>query len=388
VFVRQSTVEDLSFQAIYDTQLTQTANVSDPVKIAPPVGRSTARHPISQAVAENKQFQVANISVRQSTTGYPSLLDAIENKRMEAVNAGDSVNIAMQFQYTRPPSLSTLAKTLAQKHTNASTNKRKIVLCFPYNGEKNIVRRRITQHPEAYFVVSESLYGHNGEAKKQLYWPLHFPKQASEYIEHNQNMYDSSSVDGVWAQETSTRRILGRGVRNLYARAEIGDSDIVVVTDADEIVSNAALAWLQTHLRDGELAVADFEWFLYTHCHKHPKITSFRVAVTVKTLRLQFNWDAHKVRSTNTGIQQVHIDVTELGSHCSWCMDNSGIREKMCLNIEGSSWQSRGDSYVFTDEELNRLRLSGTWFDGKLHGLCQCTTEQIIAEMKTYDNAV
>jgi len=368
VFVRQSTVEDLSFQTISETKLIQAANVSDRVKIAlqsTPVRRSTARHPILQA--ETKQFQIANVSVRQSTAGHPSLLPALD----------------MQFEYMRPHSPSTLAQT----RTNASTSKRKIVFCFPYNGEKMIVRQRITLHPEALFVVSESLYGHNGGVKKQLYWPLHFPEQASEYIQHNQNRYDASSADGVWAQETSTRRILGRGVRNLYGRAEIGDNDIVVVTDADEIVSTAALAWLQTHLRDGELAVADFQWFLYTHCYQHPKITSIKVAVTVKTLRLQFNWDAHKVRSTNTGIQKVHIDVTELSSHCSWCMGNSGIREKMRLNIEGSSWQSRGHSYVFTDAELNRLRLSGTWFDGNLHGRRQCTTEQIIAEMATHDNA-
>jgi len=60
----------------------------------------------------------------------------------------------------------------------------------------------------------------------------------------------------------------------------------------------------------------------------------------------------------------------------------------MRLNIERSSWQSRGHSYVFTDAELTRLRLSGTWFDGNLHGRRQCTTEQIIAKMATHDNAM
>jgi len=302
---------------------------------------------------------------------------ASENKWVQVANASLLVQV-------HPPPLATISQT----HTNTSMRQRKIVFCFPYNGEKTIVRKRITQHPGALFVVSESLYGHNGEAKKQLYWPLHFPLQESEYIQHNQNMYRASSADGVWAQETSTRRILGNGVRNLYMRAEIEDDDIVVVTDADEIVSPAALVWLQTHLRHGELAVADFQWFLYTHCYQHPKIISIKMAVTVKTLRLQFEWDAHRIRSTNTGISRVHIDVTELSSHCSWCMGNNGIREKMRLNIEGSSWQSRGHSYVFTDVELNRLRLSGTWFDGKLHGSRRCTTEQIIAEMATHDSAV
>ena len=111
----------------------------------------------------------------------------------------------------------------------------------------------------------------------------------------------------------------------------MGCVDIVVVTDADEIVSPAALVWLQTYLRHGELAVADFQWFLYTHCYQHPKIISIKMAVTVKTLRLQFEWDAHRIQSTNTGISRVHIDVTELSSHCSWCMGNNGIREKMRL---------------------------------------------------------
>jgi len=130
-------------------------------------------------------------------------------------------NVSVSVQVHPPP-----PATLPQTHTNTTTRQRKIVFCFPYNGEKTIVRKRITQHPGALFVVSESLYGHNGEAKKQLYWPLHFPLQESEYIQHNQNMYRASSADGVWAQETLTRLILGNGVRNLYMHAEIEDDTL------------------------------------------------------------------------------------------------------------------------------------------------------------------
>jgi len=264
---------------------------------------------------------------------------------------------------------------------------RKIVLCFPYNGEKHIVTTRISRQPEALIVVSESFYGHNGIAKNGLLWPMHFPNHTSEYVILHEKVFNASSVDGRWAQETTTRRILGNGVRNLYTRGEITDNDIVVVTDADEIVSSSALSWLQTHLKHDTLAVADFQWFLFTHCYQHRNVVRLPVAVTVQTLRLRLKWDTQKVRSSPRGLSTVHIAVDEVSSHCSWCFGNTGIREKMRLNIEGSSWQSRGPSYVFSDVELNHMRFSGLWFDGKIHGIRRCTPQQITTEMTLYDES-
>jgi hypothetical protein len=261
------------------------------------------------------------------------------------------------------------------------------VLCFPYNGEKHMVNTRIARQPDALIVVSESLYGHNGIAKNGLFWPLHFPDHTNEYVVLNEKVYNESTVDGRWAQETTTRRILGNGVRNLYKRGEITDNDIVVVTDADEIVSSSALSWLLTHLKHDTLAAADFRWFLFTHCYQHHKIVRLSVAVTVQTLRLRLKWDTHKVRSSPQWLLPVHIAVDEVSSHCSWCLSNTGIREKMRLNIEGSSWQSRGPSYVFSDVELNHMRFSGLWFDGNIHGIRRCTPQQITTEMTLYDES-
>jgi|AntRauMFilla1563_2_1112583.scaffolds.fasta_scaffold02550_5 hypothetical protein len=262
---------------------------------------------------------------------------------------------------------------------------RKIVFCFPYNGEKHTVLKRLSQQPDALVVVSESLYGHNGALKKTLYWPLHFPNHNAQYVTLDKKVFEASSSDGIWAQETMTRRILGESVRNLYTRGEITDNDVVIVTDADEIISSAALSWLRIHLKHDELAVAAFRWFLFTHCYEHPRIVKLNTACTVRTLRMRFEWDSHKIRSTNQGMTLVDIPVKEMSEHCSWCFGNTQIREKMRLNIEGSSWQSRGPSYVFSNAELNHMRSMGLWFDGNVHGKRICTQRQIDTEMKMYD---
>ena len=262
---------------------------------------------------------------------------------------------------------------------------RKIVLCFPYNGEKHAVLKRLSQQPDALVVVSESFYGHNGALKKTLYWPLHFPNHNAHYVTLDKKVFEGSSLDGIWAQETMTRRILGEGVRDLYTLGAITDDDIVIVTDADEIISSTALSWLRIHLKHNELAVAAFRWFLFTHCYEHPRTVKLNTACTVRTLRMRFKWDSRKIRSTNQGMTLVDIPVKEMSEHCSWCFGNTQIREKMRLNIEGSSWQSRGPSYVFSNAELNHMRSMGLWFDGNVHGKRICTQRQIDTEMKMYD---
>ena len=86
----------------------------------------------------------------------------------------------------------------------------------------------------------------------------HFAGQRAEYVPQHNNRFEDASERGRWAQEGSIRSILGLGVRSLYERGEVSDDDIVVVTDADEVMAPEALAWLQTHLRHNETAVVEF----------------------------------------------------------------------------------------------------------------------------------
>jgi hypothetical protein len=261
---------------------------------------------------------------------------------------------------------------------------RKLVLCFPYSGEYAMVKRRLAQSPGALLVVSESLYGHNGLRKQNFSWPAHFAGRAAEYVQHQGNLYDTASARGRWAQEVSIRSVLGRGVRALYERGEIGDNDIVVVTDADEVLAPEGLAWLQAHLRHNETAVAEFRWFLFTHCYEHRHATTVQVAVTLQTLRVTYRWDTHRVRRVHGSLPVVHIPAPERGWHCSWCFGNRAIRDKMRLNIEPSSWASRGPSYVYADAELDRMRAAGTWFDGTAHGAPRCSPRELAAEIAQY----
>jgi len=261
-----------------------------------------------------------------------------------------------------------------------NTSVRRVILAFPYNGERVTVARRLAQSPHALYVVSESPYGHNG-LLKQMHWHKDFPVQSVEYMRLGEKLFKASSPNTTWFQEVMARTILGQGVRNMYVRGEISDNDVVVVTDADEVVSPEALVWLQTHLQHDVVAVAGFRWFLWTHCYEYPQRQHLKVATTVQTLRVRLKWDAHLIRKREHGLHRVSIGVSDAGSHCSWCFGNGGIREKMRVNIETSSWVSHGTPRVYSDKQLDHLRATGTWFDGVAHGPCRCSPAQIASEM-------
>jgi len=74
--------------------------------------------------------------------------------------------------------------------------------------------------PPALIVVSESLYGHNGNLEKMWTWPLHFKALTSEFLKQIKKVYEPSSPDGRMSQETLTRRFLETGVHNLYQKRE------------------------------------------------------------------------------------------------------------------------------------------------------------------------
>jgi len=274
----------------------------------------------------------------------------------------------------------TLPYTLDTAVQTTNTSVRRVILAFPYNGERVPVARRLAGSPHALVVVSESEYGQNG-LPKAMHWHADFRTQAAEYMWLANNFYSQSSRDAEWNQESAARTLLGDGIRNLYTRGEISDNDVVVVTDADEVVSPEALAWLQAHLEHDVLAVAGFRWFLWTHCHEYPHQQKIKVATTVQTLRVRLKWDANLIRRKEPGLGRTTIDVADAGTHCSWCFGTRGIREKMRVNIESWQWTSKETPRAYSDRELDRLRATGTWFDGKAHGPCRCSRAQIAAEM-------
>jgi len=256
----------------------------------------------------------------------------------------------------------------------------RVILAFPYNGERVPVARRLAQSPHALYVVSESPYGHNG-LLNQMHWHEDFPTHRAEYMRLREKLFNTSSPDSTWSQESMARIILGQGVHNMYARGEISDNDMVVVTDADEVVSPEALAWLQMHLQHDVVAVSGFLWFLWTHCYEYPRKQELWVAATVRTLRVTLNWDTTRILRKEYNIHRVPISVADAGSHCSWCFGNGGICEKMRVNIETSSWVSNGTPRMYSDTKLNHLRATGTWLNGVAHDPCRCSPAQIAAEM-------
>jgi len=262
------------------------------------------------------------------------------------------------LETTRPYKLPTYTEAVRCEPLK-NTSVRRVILAFPYNGERVPVARRLAQSPHALYVVIESPYGHNG-LLKQMHWHEDFPTHRAEYMRLGEKLFNASAPDTTWFQESMARMILGQGVHDMYARGETSDDDVVVVTDADEVVSPEALAWLQTHLQHDVVAVAGFRWFLWTHCYEYPQKQELRVAATVRTLRVTLNWDTTLIRRKEFNLHRVSISVADAGSHCSWCFGNGGIREKMRVNIETSSWVSHGTPRVYSDNQLDHLRATGT----------------------------
>jgi len=64
------------------------------------------------------------------------------------------------------------------------------------------------------------------------------------------------------------------------------------------------------------MTVAEFQWFLFTHCYEHHQPTAVQVAVTVQTLRVQDRWDAHRVRCAHGSLAIMHIVAPQRGWHC------------------------------------------------------------------------
>lgn len=264
----------------------------------------------------------------------------------------------------------------------SSSSDRKVIMGFPFVREFKILKERLRTHHGVVncMVVAESKYSHSGE-EKQLYMKEALASKDKPWLESQMldiklvhvidegaNMF---SKNNLWGQEVQSRRAIGQGLPECSPR----DDDIIIITDADEVLDSLAIAWLKRTLRHGQVAEVPLAWFLYNKCWLHRKPTTVTVAATYKTLRDNMNGDVHNIRAgKGHNLQRVIYKLhTYAGFHCSWCFGEE--YDLYRAKAHNGNLGDGGDLYNkmnLTDEKIQHLISNGLWLDGNPHGKFAC----------------
>ncbi len=280
------------------------------------------------------------------------------------------------------------------------TSPRKIIACFQYNGEKQMVWDRANTTLISFFVVGESKFARDGMFKT-LFWDDDFKGlwapplsgRASRlppvtYVVEERKLFQSDNEEGRWKQEVAVRAVMGTGIKNLYDLKLIDDNDIVFVTDVDEIVNDATLRYVRDTLKHNQYAEVSLSWFLYTKCQQSSQMWVIPVAVTVKTLRQNLKWNTHLVRALHNpsvvthNLHKLAIPIHINGYHCSWCFDKSMFRRKMKHYVPAPE-STRQQEY--TDARIEKMRKGGINWNGGVHGVNICSNEEFQRQLLRFD---
>lgn len=248
---------------------------------------------------------------------------------------------------------------------------RKIIRVFPYNGEKNmLLYHKKEGDSNVLIVVAESMYSFHGKSKNSSFKGDANNANFTNYRYENvtQNLYQKKDK---WAQEVGMRNLLGQHASKMYNEQVIKDDDIFVLTDADEIINAKSLQWLRENAKNGVVYQAELKWHLYSPCFIHRNPWTANVAVTIYTLRTQFQWRANLVRSSNPNVVVIP---GRAGIHCSWCFFTpSQFRKKMRDSHDGENvGLYKTNAQRWTDKRIMRFMKYGLWLDGVPHGRNAC----------------
>jgi Glycosyltransferase family 17 len=273
--------------------------------------------------------------------------------------------------------------------------RRRVIVGFPFFREFEILRERLETYNEFGMVdcviVAESLYSHRGKEKHAFLREATMNKKAAyqaPWLNASRFQFKLVSVvddinmlseDNLWGQEYQSRRIIEKGLIECAAN----DDDIIIVSDADEILDEAAMQWFQYKLQHGQVAFVDLRWHLYNKCWLHPMPTHVAVAVTYRTLQYFLMGDPENIRRGADFLSQdleglyyfnSEKQTSYAGIHCSWCFgkDYDAFRDKVYNGNPGDG----GDLWYnvsFSDQKIEHLMKNGLWFDGNPHGTNVCS---------------
>jgi hypothetical protein len=281
------------------------------------------------------------------------------------------------------------------KLSTLKRSRRRVIVGFPFFREFETLRERLELYDEYGIVdcviIAESRYSHRGNEKpfylreavmnKKGAYKVPWLNKTRFYFKLISVIDDSNflSDDNLWGQEYQSRRIIQKGLSECAA----SDDDLILISDADEILDSVAIQWLQNKLQHGQVAFVDLRWYLYNKCWLHPRPTQVAVAVTYRTLQDVLMGDPQNIRraadffSENlTGLYYYDIETgaSFAGNHCSWCFGNDydAFRDKVDNGNPGDG----GDLWYnisFSNKRIKHLMENGLWFDGTPHGENVCT---------------
>ena len=270
--------------------------------------------------------------------------------------------------------------------------RRKAALGFLYDGESYVLQKQLEQSLWFDFVVvSQSSISNRGTPKP--FYPMPLAPRSVEIVPIyvTNNSYGMATEEMVWAQETDVRRSIGQnGFKELWKQGRLTDNDIVVVVDVDEVISNKGWNIIHAQLRHNEVKKVNLKWHLYDECWLHERVWPVACALTLRTLRTQYDWNTNAVRGTLISPSSF-LTKEPVGIHCSWCKFTvTQFRAKLKHAVElGPQYEKWKRS---SDDVISSYMSRGLWLDGKVHGRRVCNpvpppTSNIITNLLNYGAA-
>lgn len=160
--------------------------------------------------------------------------------------------------------------------------KPKIYDCFPFFNEVELLKIRMTtlyDHVD-HFVIVESVETHQGDAK-----PLYFEENKELFAPFADKiihitLQERLKTDNPWVRENYQRNQIVRGL--IHCK----DSDIILISDLDEIVDPKCLRNIRYHLMRGKRAFVGTTQRMYIYYLNHfDSLWHGTVATTYKALK-------------------------------------------------------------------------------------------------------
>jgi hypothetical protein len=219
---------------------------------------------------------------------------------------------------------------------------------FPFNAEFTLLEMRLEEMAPFvdHFVIVEAAQTHTGRPK-----PLHFLERRAEFARWADKIIHVTApafpphIDAAWARDFFQRDSAVRGLQGLAA-----PDDLVIISDADEIIRRGALE----DLPDAPLAGADLRTFSYFFNYEiiygKPRI---KAAIVRARLLAE-----HGCSWLRVGAPRYfsHTFVPQAGWHFTSIADPEGI----ALKFQASSHEEHGHlGRRHFEEVLERIRREG-----------------------------
>lgn len=203
--------------------------------------------------------------------------------------------------------------------------------CFLYNGEQEALAQRLALHNVDKRIVVEASMTHSGRVKDKLYYNWSLP--GVRLIVPDLRPYTSP-----WARENAQRNAITQGL------TDAGDTDVVLISDADEIPSADGIERGQEGLRSSPAVVLCQVLYNYNRKWQDPRGWRGTIMTTAGHLKHTSPQQLRDARETLPRVENA-------GEHLSWW---GGVEE---VSRKLASFAHSEYSHVGADQESIRRRI-------------------------------